>query len=327
MIAGALNERLGGDLPVSDVADMKGFSKLVDQVCCSDIHPVLCLDEFEEFTKNSEEFNDKFLDALRSLGAGAKLAMVTTSRVPLPDLIRAAQLGSPFYNIFSQLELGLLEPGEAQMLRREPFAREEITLSPENEALVEELGGRHPYFVQMACYYLYEALCQPEGAQGDVADVVRERFDRTAASHFEHLWDRLEDDKRAALRAAIGKAVLTSETEQVLKRLGHLGVVEKSDGHWRVFSATFARYVQRMLELEQSAGRSQGIRGTATISKTPVLIIGLLILLTLVLLIAGALTTNILSVILILLSAVSAGVLLFLTLWYRHDDHDDTGRT
>ncbi|MGD9099592.1 MAG: AAA-like domain-containing protein, partial [Anaerolineae bacterium] len=214
-ITGELNTQMGGILTVSDVTDMSSFSKMLERLDRTDIRPVLYLDEFEEFMQHHEEFNDKFLEALRALGGRSRLAMVTASRMPLADLIRTRGLTSPFYNIFSQIELELLEPDAAQALRRAPFEREEIAFSPEDEALVEELGGRHPFYLQMACHYLYEALIQSQGVQ---ADEVRERFDHDAEPHFEQLWDHLETNEKAALRVAVGQAIPTNETESMLRR-------------------------------------------------------------------------------------------------------------
>lgn len=318
----ALGERLGESLAVSDVTDMSSFSRMVRRLSHDGIKPILCLDEFEEFMQHSEEFNDDFLEALRALGGHAKLAMVTASRTPLVDLIRAGQLTSPFHNIFSQIELGLLESGASRALRCEPFEQEGIVLSPEHEVLVEELGGRHPFFLQMACYYLYEALRQFQRTRVDVIDLVRERFNRDAEPHFERLWHNLSAGEKAALRVPVGKAVSTNETERLLKRLGYLGVVEQVNGSWQPFSATFAECVQRYsilgevvpralsAETAKMDAREPGI----AVPKAAVLIIGFLILLTLILLTIGALTN---SVMFILFSAVSAGVLLFLIFWYR----------
>jgi hypothetical protein len=240
-------KRLRGVTTVSSVTGMPSFSEMLEKLDHAGIRLVVCLDEFEEFMRHPEEFTDGFLEALRALGEQSKLAIVTASRTPLVDLIRAGQLTSPFYNIFSQIELGLLEAEAAQELRRAPFAWEGIVPSLEHEALIKELGGRHPCFLQMACYHLYEALHQPQFPQADVVEVVRGHFERDAEPHFGWLCDHLSADEKAALRAVVGYGFITQDTRRVLGRLTRLGVVEQVDGGWQAFSGAFTRHVKQSL--------------------------------------------------------------------------------
>ena len=238
-----LSERMGGILAVDSVGDMSSFSDTIDRLGRTDVRPILCLDQFEEFVRHPEEFSGNFLEALRALGGQAKLAMVTTSRESLYDLVQPGGLASPFANIFSRVDLGLLEPDAAQALQREPFGRQGIGLSQEDEELVRKLGGRHPFFLQMACYFLYEALDQSPDYR---ADVVREKFGLEAESHFGGLWNDLSADEKTALDVVIGRADRTDETERVLKHLERRGVVEKTDGDWAAFSVAFASYVKQL---------------------------------------------------------------------------------
>jgi hypothetical protein len=253
-------KRLRGGLTLGAVTDMASFSEMLDILGHTEIRPVVCLDEFEEFIRHPEEFGDDFVEALRSLGGHSKLAMVTASRTPLIDLIEAGQLTSPFYNIFTQIELGLLEHDAARELRHIPFERDDILLTPEHEALLEELGGCHPFFLQVVCYHLYETLSRP---QNRWADIVRELFNHDAEPHLDRLWNHLHAREQSALRVLVGQEprslgkvlsalkVLVSqgspsgETERVLKRLARLGVVERRDGEWQPFSHAFAEHVQQ----------------------------------------------------------------------------------
>jgi AAA+ ATPase superfamily predicted ATPase len=255
-----IGRRLRGNVPVSSVTDMASFSGMLHDLSHTGIRPVLCLDEFEQFMRHSEEFNDDFLEALRSLGGHSRLAIVTASRAPLVDLMKAGQWTSPFDNIFSQTELGLLEHNAARELRRAPFERDGIPLTPEHEALIEELGGRHPFFLQMVCHHLYEAF---PGPQTRWADIVRECFNHDAEPHFDRLWKHLHAREQLALRSLVGqesrslgrflsalKALISQdfppgEAERVFERLKRLGVVERRDGEWQPFSQAFAEHVQQ----------------------------------------------------------------------------------
>jgi hypothetical protein len=133
--------------------------------------------------------------------------------------------------------LGLLKPDAAQSLRRVPFGWNDALLSSDDEALIQELGGRHPYYIQMACYHLYKAWSQ---STEERAQTVRERFDQDADPHLERLWDHLGSEYKAALKAAIGMAVPVNSFGQQMRRLARLGIVELTDDGWKPFSRAFA---------------------------------------------------------------------------------------
>lgn len=243
LVTRKLNDQMGGILDVQDVTDMLSFTDVIERLSKS-IRPIICLDEFEEFIEHPQEFGDDFLEALRSLGQQSKMAMVTASRKSLSDLIQAAGWGSPFDNIFTQIDLGLLEPDAAQALLREPFAKAELSLSPEDESLVEELAGRHPFFLQMACYHLYEIKTRlPDASADERAIEVRERFENEARARFDKLWGELDKYEKAALKVSVGRARSTDKTQKILERLSHLGLVEQVNGKWQIFSQAFSKEV------------------------------------------------------------------------------------
>ena len=259
-------------MPIPDISalvtdkkmNMADFSRIVDELYDQGVRLVLCLDEFEELLEQDDEFGDDFLEALRALGSQGKLAMVTASRQPLANLARYHGLTSPFPNIFSSIELGLLSAEAAQALRREPFGWQGIELSQEDEDLLEELAGRHPFYLQMACYHLYEVYDKPSAER---AELVREHFRQDARSHFGQMWSHLGEEERDALRAVvrqrgaeragrlkkllqlIWRVVSLQHLSQaaqadVLEELSRLGVVERTDAGWRFFSEAFATWVQ-----------------------------------------------------------------------------------
>ena len=308
-VAMKLNAQTGGTSTANNVTDMSSFSAMIENLNNQGIRPVLCLDEFEEFMQHSHEFNNDFLEALRSLGTIAHLAIVTTSQTPLVDLIRYRGLTSPFYNIFSEIELGLLELDAAQSLWRDPFKQEQITLSPEDEALLQKLGGRHPFYLQMACDFLYKALSQSPSAR---ADTVRDRFSREAEPHFEHLWEHLKADEQIVLRVVDRKAIPTGEDKKTLKRLERLGVVEHTQGNWHIFSAIFAERVWEYPIRQESAPVPQpGDNANEAVDRNLLWVTGILFILMFILLAIGLAFG---SAPLVLLAVIPAGILLFLIL-------------
>ena len=114
----------------------------------SGIHPVICLDEFEELL-GSNSFSDEFFDVLRHLMSESALAFVIASTAPLSDLVSADKYTSPFFNIFTITEIGEFSAEEAGILLRK--GRECNREFSEAEVLrMRNMGGRHPYKLQLA---------------------------------------------------------------------------------------------------------------------------------------------------------------------------------
>ena len=75
---------------------------------------VLMLDNYESLARNPR-VEDDFFSGLRSLGDTPVVAYLVASRQRLIDLERI-KVGSPFWNIFQTIRLGLLSPEESRAL-------------------------------------------------------------------------------------------------------------------------------------------------------------------------------------------------------------------
>lgn len=204
---------------------------------------VIMLDEFESLATNPH-FDAGFYGELRSLAGELGVVYLTASKRNLFDLTyqHADTLSSPFFNIFSELTLDLLPDAEALDLLRnlsamtggDPFDAEDST------ALLD-LAGPHPFFLQVAGYYLAEA--QAGGVRGEAALAqVERRLKIEAEDHFRYWWRGLETADRHALR----QLPRTAPDPEVLRRLRERALVrEWGDGRWHPFSRAFADFVQR----------------------------------------------------------------------------------
>jgi hypothetical protein len=260
-----LNAQCGSAYDFSRVTSLTGFADAVDHFAADGVHPVLCLDEFEEFTRRTDQFNDDFFETLRSLAQAGKLAFVTASQRPLEDLTHEGNLTSPFYNIFIQVDLGLLEPEAAEELARVPFERTGIMTTSADRALALELGGRHPFYLQMSCGCLYDEM---ERATPPDRGRVRRRFARGAESHFRGLWRHLTAEEQAALKHLVGLPVVAPQPA-VLKRLERAGVVELVEEEYRVFSQAFAEQVSVLKSAPLSSGRAGATGRSAQVPIRP----------------------------------------------------------
>ena len=122
--------------------------------------PVLCLDEFGPLFRHPEEFNNGFFDNLRSLMESGVLMLVVASHRRLDFYQRRHKLTSAFFKLWQVLPLNELTEEEAKVLVGLPasvIAGTTAALSSQEQQLVRQWGGRHPYLLQVAASLLYEA--------------------------------------------------------------------------------------------------------------------------------------------------------------------------
>ena len=118
---------------------------------------VLFLDEFER-TVNNPSFPPDFFNALRGLAQTGELALVTATRTPLVDLVASGAIStSPFYNIFTRLDLGPLPADEARALLTGTAELGDVTFSDETLKFAVDLAEGHPFRLQLIGRLLFEA--------------------------------------------------------------------------------------------------------------------------------------------------------------------------
>ncbi|MEA3351033.1 MAG: AAA family ATPase [Chloroflexota bacterium] len=171
------------------------------------IWPVVCVDEFEHLIKRKDEFPDSFYDTWRSLGNNNLLSIIVASQSPLNQLARQEKLTSPFFNIFTLMRLGEFTPQAAQQL----IARGNF--SPEEAERVLDLGGRHPYKLQLAAKLLYAAKADSQpvdwgGIKKDFRQQAAYIFDDPAQTHWTRRWSRKLCRWAAAAFRTVGRLIL-----------------------------------------------------------------------------------------------------------------------
>ncbi len=199
-----LGQASGGRLAADPARDgtATGFRRFLMRATDAGWRLVLCCDEFEMLSQNPR-FDADLFTYLRGLCNSYNLALVTSSRTSLYDLCHQGNLQtSQFWNIFVERRLGLMPEDEALSLIREPFARAGVPLPDRDVAFALELAGCHPFFLQIACYHLFEAH-----AKGQVPDhgTVEQQFLREASRHYTYAWKQLDEAGQRAL-AALARA-------------------------------------------------------------------------------------------------------------------------
>jgi len=147
------------------------FGDCIEAMLSKGQHPILCLDEFEEFKLRRNEFTHDFFSTLRSYGQRG-MSIITTSQKPLSELTEPGDPSSPFYNTFPIVRLSVFSSEDAKdfvNLKRpsvEPFTSDE-----KNEIL--KFANGHPLALNVACFHVLES----KGSNGSLIDAMQRTED------------------------------------------------------------------------------------------------------------------------------------------------------
>jgi uncharacterized protein len=199
---------------------------------------VLCFDEFERVLRSSA-FPRDFYDSLRSLAQSDGLTMLIATEHSLADLALDDNIAtSPFFNIFRRLDLGLFLPEDAEAFMSARFASSGVDITEEEFDRVLRLAGRYPFYLQLACYRLFEMKLKRA--------VEWERaFKRDAQDHLRYLWKRLKPSEQAAIRSVIDQSLVSAD-ERILEDLERRGLLVRDDlarSGWSCFGEVFDQFV------------------------------------------------------------------------------------
>jgi hypothetical protein len=184
------------------------FSRVLDQIVRCGFFTVLLLDSFDKVTLN-KNFSPEFFGFLRAQASRGRVSYVTASMSPLYEVCHQSIEGSPFFNIFYAYTLGALEPEEARDLITIPASQAGVTWTEKEIALVSELAGRHPFFIQRTCHFLFEEKTQ---SGNEEIDELRLRDDvyNDLLPHFKDSWDQPTGEEQQLLL----HEVMTEESQQ-----------------------------------------------------------------------------------------------------------------
>ena len=209
---------------------------------------VLCLDEFESLARNAH-FEPDFYGELRSLAGELGLVCLTASKRSLYELTfeNSDTLSSPFFNIFSELPLGLMSEEEARALLTGLSSHGGAAFCDDELAFALGLAGTHPFFLQIAGFHLYDTPGRGKPRALEGYSQIRKRFLAEAEDHYRYLWSQLSNTQQLAL------AHLSQASEPVVRLLKQKALVKNRDQDAAPFSATFADFLQRQRSEQPAA--------------------------------------------------------------------------
>jgi hypothetical protein len=154
-VAGFLQQisRRWGWMPIAHT--LAGFAQNIEDMVSKGQHPVLCLDEFEEFTLQRTEFDHKFFSSLRAC-AQLGLSIITASQRTLSELTDPNDISSSFYNIFPILRLGQFSKADAEDFVSFPRAGV-VPFKEEEKTVILQFANGHPLALQIACFHVLQA--------------------------------------------------------------------------------------------------------------------------------------------------------------------------
>jgi len=199
---------------------------------------ILLLDEFEKLVSKTS-FDPDFYSYLRGLTQAPldelDVRIVTASQTRLavfctPEVV--GKYGSEFFNSFAPCSLGAFTERELVdflVKTSGPFSVPMLDFKQE----IIQLGGRFPFFVQIACWYYFQAFVE-QGHSMDKTQ-VRQKFLDEATEHFEYIWRHLDHGERQLVLALANGRQIAENRLQTLTQKGYV-----IDG--KLFPSAFAQF-------------------------------------------------------------------------------------
>ena len=220
----------------------ESLAEMLDLLEIAEHHVVLLLDEFAAITQD-KGFAETFFSHLRSIFNRPEMTCVTASYRSLGDM---SHLGpdSPFFNIFSRIQLGLFTKDEAEQFIVEPFEAADVEVEAAALKALLRLTGPHPCFISQLCHDLWHEI-EASGVLTK-ADVDRHNgpFQRSVRDDFTYYLQRLEDSELDMLRnVAEGNPPATLEIPAYIQLEG-LSLVRQDKGKPAPFSVPFGQFIR-----------------------------------------------------------------------------------
>jgi len=242
----AFAQELGDDFKTSFSPDYQGFRSLVRSLDGRGIRMIVLFDEFEMVTSN-KLFDPEFFAFFRSMANKYNIAYVATTAKDLQSLCHSKEIAtSPFFNIFSNLNLGAFKPEEAVELICEPSSAAGGTLIPFVNDIIS-FAGLFPFYLQMACSVFFELAKSGRLWHASMLKEARHSFLEEVEVHFKNTWEKFSPAEQALVTNLLqGRKRRESEEYLVNKLLKESYLIEKN-GRLTVFSETFAEYLRQNL--------------------------------------------------------------------------------
>lgn len=237
---------------VEEQAQLRSIENIIDRLHAKGVRVFLLLDEIEK----TKSFGNVFFENLRSLSGHHGLTLMIASRSGLEEMGSSEDSSSSFFNIFATIQLSCftLRAAEELIDRSLHGADANAQFEREEKELAYSLSGLYPFFLQMACWYLF-------GGRQDGLELeermswVRQQMYEQAKGHFNYFWQQSSEQEKETL--AILKNHSTPKQhgvrlnelsrrhvdEKVVRSLIKRGLLQEKEGQIIVFSPLFVDWL------------------------------------------------------------------------------------
>jgi len=203
---------------------------------------VLLLDEFAAITRN-KAFAEDFFSHLRSLFGRSPLTCVTASYLSLGEMCHLGP-DSPFFNIFTRIQLELLNQEEAVGFVRDPLEAHNIKVESDAIKGILRLTGPHPCFISQLCHGLMHETLKAGIITKEDVELQNGPFQASVWDDFGYYWQRLSEVEQSLLREIADGNQPKSLENPVFLCLERLSLVRRDKGAVVPFSIPFSQYVK-----------------------------------------------------------------------------------
>jgi len=219
------------------------MERLLDHVSNRRLRLVLLLDEFERLLRHPNFQDGSFYAQLRSLASRNRgLSIVVASRLSLAELnehgCNLLPGTSPLFNFMIEVPLYPFDDIAVSLL----LERAGRDLSSDDRQYICRIAGRHPFLLQA----MSAAFLETTGKDRQIR--AAEVFYSQISSHFDDLWNGLDDSSRTTAvilsliefgKRTLGQKFACGEIENVaafgpqLRKLAERGLAEKVSQGWQ----------------------------------------------------------------------------------------------
>ncbi|MCO6435393.1 hypothetical protein [Nitrosomonas nitrosa] len=156
---------------------------------------ILLLDDFDDVLTHPVLNNAEFYGGLRSFASRLPaLGLVISTRrglAQLNELTQGFTGGSPYFNVFNEMHLGVLEENTIVFLLNQADDR----FGKEDQQFILEMSGRHPYLFQVAAAVLWD-IHEVKLSGIQKYRKACEAFYKQTRKHYNEIWNTWTNETR-----------------------------------------------------------------------------------------------------------------------------------
>jgi len=216
-----------------------GFNELVKNLMAAERKFVLFLDDFELVTQN-QGFPLDFFSFMRSIANSNDVGYVTTSAAALQTLCHTQDIEeSPFFNIFTTVNLEPFSPQEARKMVENPVVDSGRSFGDDLISRILRLGGGSPYLLQLSAHVAFQGSTSGEMSQEDLA----ERACEQARDFLQSRWENASEAQQEVLKAVSSDGEVKPRHRHAAESLERFGMLEQDGAGYRFSEELMERYV------------------------------------------------------------------------------------